>query len=146
MRLCGLFGIVLLVVAAAAQTTTKLQPSTVSMIQLIATPEKFDGKLVRVKGWIRLEFEESALYFSLADEQHVDANDALGIESIKGIKRSREELNGKYVLVEGIFRSIKDRGNFLPPYPGRLTSISRVEPLPDRAEIEKMLHAEPKKK
>jgi len=33
------------------------QPTDVTLIQLIANPEKFDGKLIRVIGFLRLEFE-----------------------------------------------------------------------------------------
>ena len=38
------------------------------MVQLLATPEKFDGKLVRVFGFLRLEFEGDALYFHREDD------------------------------------------------------------------------------
>ena len=34
----------------------------VSMVQLIATPEKFDGKFVRVHGFLNLGFEGDSLY------------------------------------------------------------------------------------
>ena len=40
----------------------------VSMIDLIANPEKYDGKKVQVKGVAEIMFEDTALYFS--EESH----------------------------------------------------------------------------
>jgi hypothetical protein len=39
----------------------------VSLIQLIANPESYDGKKVRIIGFLRLEFEGDALYLHQVD-------------------------------------------------------------------------------
>lgn len=41
---------------------SQTEPLHVSLIQLIANPEKYDGKQVAVVGFLRLEFEGNALY------------------------------------------------------------------------------------
>ena len=40
---------------------------SVSMIELIANPEKFDGKRVFVNGFVHFEFEGNGLYFHEED-------------------------------------------------------------------------------
>ena len=42
-------------------------PISVSAIQLISTPEKYDGKVIRVIGYLNLEFEGTALYCYKSD-------------------------------------------------------------------------------
>lgn len=46
----------------AATRSTVNEPLDVSMIQLIARPDDFDGEYVRVVGFYRHEFEGNALY------------------------------------------------------------------------------------
>jgi len=36
----------------------------VSLIQFIAAPKEFDGKYVRVQGFVRIEHEGTAIYLS----------------------------------------------------------------------------------
>jgi hypothetical protein len=43
-------------------------PKDVSMVQLLATPEKFNGKLGRVFGFLRLAFEGGALCLYRGDD------------------------------------------------------------------------------
>lgn len=42
----------------------------VSLIQLIAQPEKFEGKRVRFIGFLRIEFEGNAIYLHREDFDH----------------------------------------------------------------------------
>ena len=49
--------IVILGFLALASPAFASDPLDVGMVQLLATPEKFDGKLVRVVGFLSLEFE-----------------------------------------------------------------------------------------
>ena len=48
---------VLVLLAPAVTPLPAEDPADVSLIQLIANPQMFDGKLVRVIGFLRLEFE-----------------------------------------------------------------------------------------
>ena len=48
----------------------KMEPPD-SLIQLIATPKKFNNKQVRVAGFLQLEIEGNALYLHQEDAQFV---------------------------------------------------------------------------
>jgi len=41
----------------------------VSLIKLIATPEKYNGKRIQVIGYLHLEFEGNAIYLHKEDEE-----------------------------------------------------------------------------
>ncbi|WP_459815311.1 hypothetical protein [Geotalea toluenoxydans] len=95
----------------------------VSIVSLIATPERYDGKVVRVYGVLVLEFEGDAIYITKADaENHIFKNSiSLQIDYAKlGIPekepsdpeqrrqmvakaKSLKSLTKKYVLIEGVF-------------------------------------------
>jgi len=97
----------------------------VSIINLIATPEKFHGKIVRVIGVGNLEFEGNAIYLSRDDyEQNISGN-SLWIELGGGATPYNEAkvFNGKYVIVEGTFDK-KAKGHF-GIWPGGIKDITR---------------------
>ena len=98
----------------------------VSIVQLLATPEKYDGKLVRVIGVGNLEFEGN--YLSLDKEDYAySAGNSIWIElGEKAISYNEaKEYNGKYVIVEGFFDK-KDRGH-LAMFCGSIKNISRYQ-------------------
>lgn len=51
----------------------------VSLIQLIAQPEKFEGKRVRFIGFLRIEFEGNAIYLHREDFDHGIEKNALWV-------------------------------------------------------------------
>ena len=98
----------------------------VSIVQLLATPEKYDGKLVRVIGVGNLEFEGD--YLSLNKEDYAySAGNSIWIElGEKAISYNEaKEYNGKYVIVEGFFDK-NDRGH-LAMFCGSIKNISRYQ-------------------
>lgn len=98
----------------------------VSMVQLLATPEKYDGKLVRIIGVGNLEFEEN--YLSLSKEDHeFGAGNSIWIElGDKAIPyEEAKEYNGKYVVVEGFFD--KDDCGHFDMFCGSIKDISRYQ-------------------
>jgi hypothetical protein len=84
----------------------------VSIINLITTPEKFHGKKVRIRGYLSMEFEESALYFS-KDSTYTEAvgvqvaDWTLTEESIDNYRKKEEQIRAEFnnhkVLIEGEF-------------------------------------------
>jgi len=54
-------------------------PLVVSLIQLIATPEKFEGKFIAAIGFLRLEHEGYLLYLGKDDYDNVVLADALWV-------------------------------------------------------------------
>ena len=98
----------------------------VSIINLIATPEKYHGKIVRVIGVGNLEFEGNAIYLSRDDYKYV-SNNGLWIE-LGGSATPYDEakkFNGKYVIIEGTFDK-NDKGHF-DMWSGSIKEITRYE-------------------
>ena len=52
----------------------------VSLIQLIAQPEKFEGTRVRLIGFLRIEFEGNAIYLHREDFDHGIAKNGLWVD------------------------------------------------------------------
>ena len=71
------------------------------MVQLIATPEKFDGKTIQVVGFLRLEFEGNALYLHREDYDHGIYRNAIWVDF--PADQDAQKVNGHYVFLQGIF-------------------------------------------
>lgn len=101
----------------------------VSLINLIATPEQYDGKLVRVIGVGNVKFESNGLYLSRDDYKKAITKNAVWLaldeELLETTYEKLKKSNGKYVLVEGIFNS-KKKGHF-GRYSGTIDTITRYE-------------------
>jgi hypothetical protein len=93
----------------------------VSLVQLIAAPEKFEGRRVRVQGFCRFVFEEQSLYLHREDSDTFNAANAVWLAT----KERHENLNDTFVRVEGTFTT-KDKGH-LGVWPGALVRITRLE-------------------
>jgi len=99
----------------------------VSMIQLIATPEKFDGKFARVIGFLNLEFEGDALYLHREDlVQGLD--NCVWVHRTDVMERDQKKLNRHYVVIEGIFDA-QDHGH-MGMFGGAIKDITRIENWP----------------
>jgi hypothetical protein len=109
---------------------------SVSMVQLIATPEKFDGKAIQVVGFLRLEFEGNALYLHREDYDHGIYRNALWIEFPHD--QDGDKVNGRYVFVQGTFRAklhghmdlfsgtISDAASLFAPHLERRDHLARI--------------------
>ena len=98
----------------------------VTLVQLIATPQKYDGQLVRVIGVGNLEFEENCISLSREDLIYGVGN-SIRIEfGERAISYDEaKEFNGEYVIVEGVFDK-DDRGH-TDRFCGSIKNISRYE-------------------
>lgn len=100
---------VLLFVVSSALTcvseANQNSPLVVSIIQLIATPERFDGKIVSVIGYLRLDHEGHLLYLRREDYENVILENSLWIDSPRELMEQREKLEFKYVKIVGTFRA-----------------------------------------
>ncbi len=120
--------------AASQQHAKHLWP--VSMIQLIANPEKYDSVYVSVEGYCHWRDENVALYLSKEDADYLRAANALWLRfsdsvrkfplSITGAKDTTVDISyfdGKHIMVSGVFDKT-ERGNGL--YAGGLISVDRI--------------------
>ncbi len=80
------------------------EPLPVSIVQLIANPEKYDGKLVATAGFLMLG-ERPALYLHQEDADHALIENALWLDTTDKMRRHRDELHHKYVVITGTFRA-----------------------------------------
>jgi hypothetical protein len=117
--ICILFTILFVVPVKAEE------PVDVTLVQLIANPEKFDGKLVRVIGFLRLEFEGNVLYLHREDYENAILGDGVWVDVTPEIAKQTKALNMHYVLLEGIFSS-SDRGH-MGMWSGAIKKIRRAE-------------------
>ena len=101
------------------------QPSiseNVSLIQLIATPEKFDGHLVAVCGYMDMGREGDLLYLHQVDSENAVLSNAVWVRRTETMNKSL--LNHRYVIVIGVFKvSYKEQ---LGSPPNGITDVKEV--------------------
>jgi hypothetical protein len=104
------------------------QVEDVSLVSLIANPDNYDGKPVRVTGAFRLEFEGNVICLHQDDLRYRINRNCLWIEpdfkALDGNVGTLSALNGQYVLLEGSFR--KDNHGHRGRSSGAITGVWRV--------------------
>ncbi|UTY58828.1 hypothetical protein [Massilia sp. erpn] len=96
----------------------------VSIYQLMANPEKYDGKEVYVIGFMHLEFEGDVLYAHREDWVHTLIQNGLALDVPKSEYAKWLKINNNYVVVQALF-SATERGHFALRA-GSLTKISKL--------------------
>lgn len=119
---------------ADSASRSDARPPVVSLVQLLATPERFDGCRVRVVGYVHLEFEGNAVYLHREDFEAMLLVNALGVAFRPGTLDAKHPINDHYVLLEGTFGAPGDHVGY---YGGGLRDISSAEPMPSRADLSK---------
>lgn len=89
--------------AAASFLLPNEDSEGVSIVNLIAAPSDFDGKRVRVVGFLALEFEGTALYLHEEDCRRRITRNGVWLALPRQVPEAHLELRGRYVLVEGTF-------------------------------------------
>jgi hypothetical protein len=105
--------------AATAQDVTN-----VAMVQLIATPERFHGKLVRVIAFFKHEFEGTVLYPHREDYDQALIPNGIWID-VPLNNSSYKAMSLGYVVAEGTFDA-KSKGH-MGMWSGTLTKVSRLQ-------------------
>ena len=101
------------------------EPQSVSMVSLIADPQRFDGQLVRVIAFLRVEFEGNVLYLHREDYERAILPNGVWITLTDAQMRSAKKLTNGYVIVEGLF-SAKDKGH-MGMWSGSIQEVSRLD-------------------
>ena len=97
----------------------------VSIVRLIATPERYHERKVQVEGFMNLEFEGDAIYLHKEDyEKGLTKNGFWVTFSDKLDRKEINKLNKGYVLIEGTFS--KDRHRDMGLYGGEIYEITRI--------------------
>src|SRR6266545_5085870 len=66
-RSCVLTIVAFLAVSQSWSSERNAEPTLASVVRVLATPDAFDGKLVRLAGYCHLGFESDALYLHRED-------------------------------------------------------------------------------
>ena len=97
----------------------------VSLVQLIANPDRFDKRRVRVIGFCWFEFERTALHLHREDFERGLSKNAVWLSVGWPVPAAYADAKGKYAIVEGTFNA-KDHGH-MDMFAGSIGAITRLE-------------------
>ncbi len=102
----------------------------VSLIRLIANPEKYDGKKLRVIGYLHLEFEGNGLFLHKEDYDIGISKNSIWVDvDIKHPETSSlNKFSNHYVIIEGTFDG-HDNGH-MGSCSGSIKKITRLDLYP----------------
>ena len=100
-----------------------------SFVYLLAHPEQFEGRRIRIIGYLNLEFEGNAVYMHREDFQRSLSKNGFWVSFRKGVDIPGD-VSGSYVQLEGTFTS-KSAGH-LGLWSGEISDISFVRKWADR--------------
>src|SRR2546428_7312744 len=112
-----------LLVASVAVAASQPQPDDVSLVQLIANPKDYDGKFVRLIGFVNLQFEGNVICLHEEDCIRGLTANCLWLDVSDEVLRRRTDYHRKYVLIEGTFNATNN--GHLGAYHGAIEKISR---------------------
>lgn len=98
--------------------TPILEPQRVSIVSLIASPDRYEGKAVVVTGFFRVDFEHSAIYLNEDDGKHSIRPNGFWLDG-----RIPDHMRNQYVTVQAIFTTTRGR---LEGFPGTLCGASAL--------------------
>ncbi len=99
----------------------------VSLIKLIANPEKYNGKTIQVIGYLNLEFEGNAIYLHKEDYENGLTRNGFWVDFSKDIqsKKTLKDYSKRYVIIVGTF-DMKELGH-MSLFGGGFKNISRLD-------------------
>lgn len=99
---------------------------SVSIINLIATPEKYHDKKVLISGFLNIEFESDYIYLNKSDFENSIYKNAIGVDLDQKFRDSiiHDCRNKSYVILEGTFKKIIN--DYYQPDCGTITKITRI--------------------
>jgi hypothetical protein len=115
--------------AAAWERTRQidLQYEPVSLVSLLAAPERYDGRKVEVEGFVTLDFEDSSLHLDEAAYKAGLRRNAIWLDRPKWLKATAtHRLNRRYGEVAGTFDA--SASGHMGLYSGALTHLRRIRP------------------
>jgi hypothetical protein len=77
----------------------------VSIVNLLAAPERYNGRAVAVSGFVSLKFENEALYFHREDWQRGLTRNAVWLVMNPNLRSTTKRSDRRYAKVQGVFSS-----------------------------------------
>ena len=97
---------------------------SVSMIKLLANPERYNGKRIILHGYLNLEFEGNALYFHKDDYLQNILKNSVWVNLNDKIAEQAHKYNKAYVTILGTFDN-EDTGH-MGVFGGGLKNITNI--------------------
>ena len=117
--------VALVVLAVMTARASWMSPQPVSIVGLLATPERFAGARVQVIGYADLADGEAALYLSKDAQKAADTKSSIGLAlTLDEQVNARSLLNGRYVFVEGTFDLFAPSGAAATERSGYLRNVT----------------------
>jgi hypothetical protein len=120
----------LLLTCVALSATASQQVQRVSLLRLLANPDKYDGQYLQVSGYLVYEEENHTLYFSPDDATYGISNGGIELNFF-GSKINTESIkhdNRRYISLSGRFHANAESQWPMPAMTGRrVLSFSDVE-------------------
>jgi hypothetical protein len=127
-----------------SKTANPASADNVSIVQLIANPERYDGKRVQLIGFLRIEFEGTAVYLHREDYERGIEKNALWINLPTGMAKAQSDaVNGQYVICLGTFDAAHH--GHMGLFSGEIKNVERLQLWPSHAMLEGMGHEPPRK-
>jgi hypothetical protein len=122
-----LFSILSVVMFAQKNSTSINEPENVSLIRLIANPDKYHGKKVQVVGFLHLEFEGDAIYSHEEDYKRSLMQNSFWVDFSPSLLKEKDpkKLSGKYVIIVGTFNA-RHKGH-MDIFGGTFENIVRLD-------------------
>ncbi len=122
---------ILLIVSAGYCAAADQRPDeiayNVSIIRLIASPEKYHGKRVVVWGFLRLEFEGDTLYLHREDYERSLTANGIHLSLSESQRKPFKKYDRQYVVLSGVFFRC-DETKLVCVFSGHLSDIdSRLD-------------------
>jgi len=97
------------------------RPLPVTLPQLIRSPEKFDGRLITVEGFLDIEQEKTHgivgafLFLNRDDAQQSPPLNSIILVPNRAMLRQKSSIDRSYVAVSGLFRAVPTEGGGYTP-------------------------------
>lgn len=109
---------------------------SVSIVQIIANPDRYEGKRVRIIGYLQFGEEERAIFLHREDSDQMIAANGIWINLPDDLRPPlADRLNKHYVHCEGLF-SAKSHGH-MGAFPGELSDVRWLSLSPSRENLNK---------
>jgi len=79
----------------------------VSIVNLLAAPDRYDGRAVAVSGFVSLKFEDEALYLHREDWQRGLTRNAVWLSMNSNLRSTAKKFDRRYATVKGVFSSVQ---------------------------------------
>lgn len=99
-------------------------PEAVSILDLLARPDAYDGKFIRIDGFLHVKFEDCAVFMTKEHADYLMGKYGLWVSFKTGEFIKQKDYDCKYVLLEGVFN--KSGHGHMQLFGGELREVSRV--------------------